>query len=168
MSNAQVVIEQALPSKEFLRRYPVLRNIQSAKLRLIEDALAGAESRHASQPDFAPSSFTEAETREAVEFYNHVVRDGRYIGILGTDPAGAAKLLDVPLSDKVRDMLAYAQFIGPGAPLEDGGDYAIAVTIDIVVSIVILVAARPQDVETAEQVTTQRLVILDRSGQIKL
>jgi hypothetical protein len=165
MNTAQVVIEQALPSEELLRRYPVLRNLKSTKLRMIEDALAEAASRHASQPDFAPSRFTDEEIHEAVEFYNHVVRDGRYVGILGTDPHGAAKLLDVKLSDKVKDILAYAKFIAPGVPVEDGGDYAIAIGISIVVSIVILVAVgRPRLQEEIEG----KLVLLDRSGQIKL
>ena len=171
MSIPQVVVEQTLPSEDLVRRYPVLRNIKSTKLRMIEDALADAAAKHASQPDFAPSRFTEKEMREAVDFYNHVVRDGRYIGILGTDPEGAAKLLGIPISAKIKEILAYAKFIAPGVPVEDGGDYAIAIAISVVVSIVILAAANPSrlisEQEAGKAMQAQKLVMLDRSGQIK-
>lgn len=90
---------------------------------------------------------------EALDFYNKVVADGRYIWQLRDRGQDVAKELGVKVSRKALDVVVNAA--GVTMPAEMGND----VTIVVAVVIVIACAAKPGDI---------REIIIDHSQAVEL
>jgi hypothetical protein len=139
MPDVQIIIEQALPTAAQLRKYPILQHMASMKMAMVEDVLK-QRSEAGLEVDPAAAGFSESLVREAVDFYNLVVRDGRFVSLLGTDARAAANLLGVTISDGVLAVLAAARrgAAGPGGPLRDYLEaYEFADPVDIAIGIAV-------------------------------
>jgi len=98
-----------------------------------------------------------ANTKEIAELYNAVIKDGRFIAELATDPKKVADKLHKPLSQASIDELKKAAQAG-GFHLGRGGEVAGSVTVVCIAIVVVLCAdVGPEG----------REVIIDRSGMLK-
>jgi hypothetical protein len=182
MSNIQLTVEQTLISEEILARYPGLRHLPSTRIAMIEDALEYiAQESHTSAGtliDQVVKKFKQAPLEEAVNLYNHAVKDGRFISLLATDPKKAAELLELKVSDEAVAALEWiisrvdkAPSIAGFGPKPEVVPVAIPIGIGVAVVVGVAIgggalgwwAAGPPHAQ-AEMIA----VVVDRSGQVKL
>ena len=105
----------------------------------------------AKDPKLKNITLTEPVAREALDFYNQVVADGRFIWHLRDQPDQVAKNLGLQVSDEARSVVSQAaKLTGVGADND--------VTIVVAIAIVI-VAAKPQNVQE---------VVIDHSQALEL
>jgi hypothetical protein len=95
------IVDRALPTEALVCRFPSLREISVAHADVVKRYSDELSERPALDEN-PPFSSVEAEAmREAVDFYELVVKDGRYVSLLATDPKAAANLLGADVSDEV-------------------------------------------------------------------
>ena len=97
------------------------------------------------------------EDIELIKFISTVVRDGRYITDLATNPSGVANKLDCKLSNKSNLKLINLNIPEIAKITSGGGDAKVALAIAIVISIQIAIIVLPRDA-----------AIIDNSNRIKL
>ena len=184
MSNIQLTVEQTMMSEEILAKYPGLRHLPSTRIAMIEDALEYiSQESHTSAGtlvDQVVKKFKQAPLEEAVNLYNHAVKDGRFISLLATDPKKTAELLDLRVSDDAVAALEWiisrvdkAPSIAAFGRRPEVAPVAVVIPILVGVGVVIAVAvgggalgwwaAGPPHAQ-AEMIA----VVVDRSGQVKL
>jgi hypothetical protein len=119
----------------------------------VEDVQAGLSFyRSRAEGDF---SSDEATASEAAEFYNRVIADGRYVAMLESDPAEAARRLDMSVSEEcvaLIDRVVNASRDDGRAAISPGG------VVVAVVIVLVFIARAPEPEE----------VVIDASGRLKL
>lgn len=91
---------------------------------------------------------------EALDFYNKVVTDGRYIDAMINNPAEVASKLGVKVSEDVLgNIKEVGTFLAPGATKMNIAVVAVAVAV----TVVIVKGSNPSD-----------LVVIDQSGLVKM
>lgn len=152
------------PATDFEQNWSRLGRIISSPSQLAAGINASIEDAQIRNVQF---NLTQADAEKAIEVYNAVITDGRYIKAFASDPAGVATNLNLQLPPAAADAIKQAatlkgsQVLGrPGRPGEPFGAVevvAVAVVVVIVGGIVLIVV-----------VTRDKEIVIDESGKIKL
>jgi hypothetical protein len=149
----KVVFQQLIESQdELVSKWPRLRTVVTPEqVSLGMDALR----RRVAAGDIDLQT-EEAAAREAVNLYNSVIADGRYVGMLLTDPKGAAEHLGQSVSAEGAELLRRAVSLDPTFAEQQGAALSPVGEVFIIVFIAIVVAARePEE------------MVVDESGLVK-
>lgn len=144
----RVIYQQTVDTtEELLRKWPNLGTVVS-----IDDLRTGLSFyKSRGLKDFAADKQTAAE---ALEFYNAVIADGRFVGFMATDPAQAADRLFMQVRPEVTDLIRNSVALS-----QDGGPQAISPGGVVVAVVIVLVL-----VYSAPEPT----IVVDQSGLVKV
>ncbi|MDP4200000.1 MAG: hypothetical protein Q8902_10580 [Bacteroidota bacterium] len=138
-------------------------NLGKAKQLITSSKALAASVKHALDAAHkANFKVSTADSEAALKAYNAVVADGRYIKEFASDPAGAAKKLNIHLSDSAANAVKHAAGFASGA----SGGGAVSDSVDVVcvaVIVLILVLEVPREGDLMRQ-----HIIIDHSGRITL
>lgn len=149
----RVVFKQLIESKdELVSKWPRLETVVTPEqVSLGMDAL-----RRRMADGTVDLRAEEATTREAVDLYNSVISDGRFVGLLVSDPQEAASRLGRTVSPEAADLLRQAVSLDPTFAEQQGAALSPVGEVFIIVFIAIVVAARePEE------------MVVDESGLVK-
>lgn len=151
----KVKFSTSLPSAEMVRRFPSLRRAAVLQQELVQDTyLDLSEQLERNSETFGNDP---EAAREAFDVYNRVVKDGRYVSLLATDPAKAAKLSDIALSREALGIIKKAGFaVLPGG----GGEVQNPAIAPIAVAVAVAVVTKGSN--------PMEEIIIDQSGMIKM
>jgi|GEM_PF-1827202 len=151
----RVVFQQLIESRdELVGKWPRLQTVVTPEqVSLGMDAL---RSRVASGNLNVQAE--EATSNEALELYNSVISDGRYVGMLLTDPAEAASRLGRTVSPQAVDLLRRAVNMDPTFADQQGEALSPVGEVFIIVFIAIVCAAQEPAPEE---------MVVDSSGLVK-
>lgn len=149
----RVVFQQLIESRdELVGKWPRLQTVVTPEqVSLGMDAL---RSRVASGTVDVQAE--EAHANEALDLYNSVISDGRFTGMLLTNPEEAASRLGRTVSPDAANLLRRAVSMDPTIAEQQGASLSPTGEVFIIVFIAIVVAARePEE------------MVVDSSGMVK-
>lgn len=157
MIETRFIVSHALPSEAQLRRFPSLRGITARNQEIVESLYTDALNNSCWHENEVIARADGETAREALKFYNTVVKDGRYVAVLGSDPKAAADLLNLSVSERAIDLVKEAQQIVLPGDIRAN----VAVTV-VTVGVAVTVAVVTKGKNPVEE------IIIDYSGMVKV
>lgn len=157
MRGPDLIIQQRLFSNETIERFPSLRSVAVRDYTLVDELYREISSSRAWDENEVLVGTSGEDAAAALEFYNAVVEDGRYVALLATEPETVARLLDWDVS------VGAVTIIKEGSREFIPGDLKANVAVTVVtVGVAVTVAVVTKGKNPIEE------LILDASGRVKI
>ena len=105
MPRPDLILHQQLFSDETVERFPSLRSTAARQYEVVDDLYRDMSSSRAWEENEVLRETSGEDATAALDFYNAVVEDGRYVALLATEPETVAGLLKKEVSGRTIEII---------------------------------------------------------------
>lgn len=156
LKNVSIVFQQPLFAREQLQQnYPNTVGPAISSLMELEAAFAAAHDKLSQSTVPALDSVDEATATEALNFYNYVVADGRYIVETRENPHAIAARLGYKVSPNALNLISDADLFKAASPIRPHNTVVL-----VVIAVCVITVSR--------KAMTVSEIVIDHSGHVKI